>query len=453
MNCRGTLRELTLMAASMITIIGTTAISPSLPQMADFFGATPHGRFLVRISLSLPALSAGLFGPLTGFVIDRWGRKRVFVGSLILYGISGALGFFLTSLSAILVSRFILGISVAAITTCATALIGDYSQQSKLGTFMGRQSLFMAFGNVLFLSLSGVLADLDWRWPFLIYGIAFLILPGALLLITEPQLRRDAEEKVTEAAKEAMPVAKTAFVCVVGFANMVVYFMVPVYLPFLVHSFPDINSMKVGGLLALVGLTWGLSSSQYHRLGKRLSFERIALLALALIAAGYFLLSSATNYLAMIVALILVGIGLGTIVPNLNAWLLSFVPAVMKGRAIGTLVFFVFLGQFFSPVITQPLISAVGISRSFLIAGMLHMSIALACGMYEFRQKLRNRGELSDDSARTKHPRRSQQTDCPVTEDRAQVVGLESMNPSMESARAVEEISLEHNGGKMEGRG
>lgn len=401
MSYRNTLRELTLMAASMITIIGTTAIAPSLPQMADVFGGTPSGHFLVRVSLTLPALSAGLFGPLTGFVIDRWGRKRLFVAALALYGISGASGFFLTSLPVILASRFILGISVAAITTCATALIGDYSQRSKLGTIMGRQSLFMAFGNLVFVSLSGVLADHSWRWPFLIYAIAFLILPGAVMLITEPRSGRDAGATRLGETKEAMPVTRTAFVYLVGFANMVVYFMVPVYLPFYVRSFPDSNSMKVGGLLALVGLTWGISSSQYYRLSKSLSFERIAMLALALIATAYLLLSSATDYFVVIVALVLVGIGLGAILPNLNAWLLSIVPAEMKGRAIGALVLFVFMGQFLSPVITQPLTSTVGMSRSYLIAGLLLASIALACGLYEFHQKRRYQGELPDGPARS----------------------------------------------------
>lgn len=62
----------------------------------------------------------------------------------------------LASLSWILITRFVLGISVAA-------LIGDYAQESKLAASMGRQSLLMAFGNVLFVSLSGVLADL---YPF-----------------------------------------------------------------------------------------------------------------------------------------------------------------------------------------------------------------------------------------------------------------------------------------------
>lgn len=396
------LRDLTLMLASMITIIGTTAIAPSLPQMAGYFGGTPNGDFWVRISLTIPALSAGLFGPLTGFVIDRWGRKRVFVAALLLYGISGISGFFLNSLPLILITRFILGISVAALTTSATALIGDYAHESKLATSMGRQSLFMAFGNVLFVSLSGVLADFNWRWPFWIYAISLLILPTAIWLITETKTRSDAGGAVQAEAKVRMPAVRTAFVCIIAFVNMVVYFMVPVYLPFYVQSFSDGDSMKAGGLLAVVGLSWGIASSQYHRLRKSLSFERITMLALSLVVTAYVLLSMATGYYLMIVALVLIGAGLGTILPNFNAWLLSFVPAAVKGRAIGTMVLFAFMGQFFSPVITEPLTTAVGISKSYLLTGMLLVPLVVACGLSEFQQR-RIRKEQADVAKRTSH--------------------------------------------------
>ncbi|WP_017690397.1 MFS transporter [Paenibacillus sp. PAMC 26794] len=382
------LRDLTLLLASMITIIGTTAIAPSLPQMANYFGDTSNGDFLVRISMTIPALSAGIFGPLTGFVIDRWGRKRVLIAALLLYGISGISGFFLTSLSLILISRFILGISVAALTTSATALIGDYAHESKLATSMGRQSLFMAFGNVIFVSLSGVLADFNWRLPFLIYTISLLILPTAIWLITETKTNRSQTDEVSQMVmKAAMPKAQTAFVCIIAFINMVVYFMVPVYLPFYVQSFSDGNSMKAGGLLAMVGLSWGIVSSQYHRLRKRLSFERITMLALSLVVVAYVLLSFATGYYVMIIALVMIGLGLGTVLPNLNAWLLSVVPTVLKGRAIGTMALFSFMGQFFSPMITEPLTKSVGISRSYLLMGMLLVPLVVACGLYELQQR------------------------------------------------------------------
>lgn len=371
------LRELTLMASSMIAIIGTTAIAASLPHMSEAFANVPNSRFLVSVVLTLPALSVALFGPFIGMAIDRWGRKRIFILSLLLYGLSGTAGSVLPSLPAILLSRLVLGISVSGITTCSTALLADCADERRLGTLMGRQSLFMSLGNVVFVSLGGVLADHHWRLPFLLYAVAFVVLPGVVFTITEPRVARAPQRPASVAGVEAFPVRRTVLLYALGFANMVVYFMVPVYLPFYVRSFPGNSSARAGVLLALVGLSWGISSSMYHRVRRHLSFEQVALVALALMGIAYLMIAMASGYALLIPALVFIGAGLGVFVPNLNAWLLSFAPTTMKGRMIGGLVFFVFLGQFFSPIFTRPLSDTAGISGSYFAGGVLLLLLSL----------------------------------------------------------------------------
>ena len=65
MKLKLVLRDLTLLLASMITIIGTTAITPSLPGMNSYFEISSE--YWVMISLTIPALSAGLFAPFTWY--------------------------------------------------------------------------------------------------------------------------------------------------------------------------------------------------------------------------------------------------------------------------------------------------------------------------------------------------------------------------------------------------
>lgn len=385
------LRDFTLLVSSMITIIGTTAIAASLPQMNEVYKSVPNGQFLVKVSLTLPALSIALFAPFMGMIIDRWGRKNLFIASMILYGLSGISGFFVDSLYQILVTRFILGISVAGIMTCATALISDFYEGIKLNRFMGQQSLFMGLGNVIFVSLSGILADYHWRLPFMIYSIAFIILPGVIFLITEPQYKISIGDTLPGNESKPFPVKKTLFIYFIGFVNMVVYFMIPVYLPFYLESFKNINNTRIGLLLSVVGLSWGILSSQYYRFKKILTFEQIAIVTFIIMGVAHLILSSATGYFIVVISLILNGIALGIFIPNLNAWLLSFVPAAMKGRIIGGLIFFVFLGQFFSPIITRPLNVAAGMSKSYFVAGALLLFIAVGYAVFEFGQDVKRR--------------------------------------------------------------
>lgn len=398
------LRELTLMAASMIAIIGTTAIAASLPHMSEAYADVPDSQFLVRLVLTLPALSVALTSPFIGWAIDRWGRKRLFVAALLLYGVAGTAGSVLPSLPAIIASRLALGVAVSGITTCSTALLADGADATALRRLMGKQSLFMAFGNVTFVSLGGVLADVSWRLPFLLYAVAFTILPGVWISIREGGRREAAPTPAAAVASPPgdnapVPLRKVSFLYFLAFINMAVYFMVPVHLPFHLRSFPYSSSARAGGLLALVGLSWGLSSALYARLRRRLSFEQIVIAAFCLMGTAHLLLAMATGYALIFPAMIAIGVGLGMTVPNFNAWLLSFTPPSRKGRMIGGLVFCIFVGQFSSPIITRPLVAEVGLASGYGAGGALLWAIALVIAAAEL---VRRRG--SSLAALPSHP-------------------------------------------------
>ncbi|MEV6328790.1 MFS transporter [Streptomyces sp. NPDC051909] len=381
MDYRTKLRDLTLMIASSITIIGTTAIAAGLPRMGDAFAGTPDGPFLVRLSLTVPALSAGLCAPVMGLIVDRFGRKRLFVVALLLYGVAGCAGAVLSSLSAILLSRLLLGVAVSGVATCATALIADYTSRGQIGISMGRQSLFMALGNVVFVFLGGLLALQGWRWPFLIYAVGFLLVPGVVLLLREPEAAAAGGPAQGEAADERAPFGVMAVVYVLLFLNMVVYFMVPVNLPFYLRSFSGSGSAQAGALLSLVGLVWALTSTQYKRIARHLNYRQILVVAFLLIAAANVLLGLAGSYSVVLTALVLMGAGLAFAITNLNAWLLAITPARIKGRAIGIGVLCSFLGQFCSPLVVQPLVSEFGLATGYLAAGCLMAAVAATAAL------------------------------------------------------------------------
>ena len=380
-------RDAVLLATSMITIIGTTAIAAALPRMSTAFADVPDSRFLVQISLTLPALSAGLSAPLVGLVIDRWGRKPLFVVALIGYGLTGSAGAFLPSLPAILVSRFLLGISVAAITTCATALLADYAHSGQMSGLMGRQSQFMALGNVVFVFLGGVLASVDWRLPFLIYAVAFLILPGLILLVDEPPRGAPVAADHTPEPVAASSAWWIAGISAAGFLNMIVYFMIPVYLPFLLAGSHGGGSVTSGVLLSVVGIAWALSSMFYRHLAARLPYAMILALTFAVIGVADLILAAAGGYPLVIVALVLIGAALGCTLPNLNAWMLAVVPPSRKGRALGLLIFATFMGQFFSPVLTRPLVGLWGIPGSYRAAGIVIICAAVVAAVIGRRRR------------------------------------------------------------------
>ena len=81
----------------------------------------------------------------------------------------------------IIISRIFLGISVGMSMTIVITLIADYFEGLERQKFVGLQVAFMSLGGILFIGLGGVLADISWRVPFLIYLFSLLVLPLSII--------------------------------------------------------------------------------------------------------------------------------------------------------------------------------------------------------------------------------------------------------------------------------
>lgn len=178
--------KITLLVVSTLTAMSGATIAPSLPVMREHFSNVANADYLVRLVLTAPSLCVAIAAPFAGVMIDQIGRKPLLAVTLLVYGLAGSSGLWLNSLGLILVGRALLGLSVAGIMTTATTLIADYYTGSVRARFLGLQSASMALGGVVFLSVGGFLADMNWRMPFLIYLVAWVLLPLVLLFLPEP---------------------------------------------------------------------------------------------------------------------------------------------------------------------------------------------------------------------------------------------------------------------------
>ncbi|MCC3498259.1 MAG: MFS transporter [Microcoleus sp. PH2017_15_JOR_U_A] len=206
----------TLLLVSTLTVMAGATIAPSLPAMRQHFSAVPNADYWVRLVLTAPALFIAIGAPIAGIAIDRFGRKGLLGLSVFLYGFAGSSGFLLDQIGLILLGRMLLGFSVAGIMTTATTLIADYYIGVARSQFLGLQAAFMGFGGMIFLTLGGYLADRNWRQPFLIYLMAWLILPLILLVLPEPDRHQDAVQQTGAIASE--PVPRTLLLTTYGIA-------------------------------------------------------------------------------------------------------------------------------------------------------------------------------------------------------------------------------------------
>ena len=370
-------RNATLLLGSAMTVLAGATIAPALPAMSRAFQDIPNADFLVRMLLTVPALFSAIGAPFSGFLLDRWGRKPVLVVAVILYGLAGASGYVIGSLYGILASRALLGLAVAGTTSGFTTLIADYFSGRKLSKFLGYQAAFMAFGGAVFLLVGGILADIDWRLPFLLYLYAFGILLGVLFAIDEPQAQKTAGEQQFQDDTAAVPYRSVAPIYVLAFALTMLFFIGPVLLPFLLTDLGEISNSQIGLALAVSVLVGGVFSLQYQRLKQRLSFQGINVVVFLAIGLGSLIIGLSSEFAGIILGLVVSGIGVGLSLPNFNLWLLTVIPAAARGRAVGGLITAVFLGQFLSPIAIQPIASEAGFSAAFAVAGGISLLLGV----------------------------------------------------------------------------
>lgn len=354
MNTNSFSTRATLLLVSSLTVMAGATIAPALPTMEEYFSDAENTGLWIRLVLTLPALLIVLGAPLAGLIVDRRGRMYLLIPSMILYGIAGSSGLYLDSLASILAGRALLGVAVAGIMTSATTLIADYYEGPARSQFMGWQAAFMSFGGVAFLTGGGALAEVGWRWPFTIYLLSILLVPLVLYALFEPVKK---EQTTTGSANsnhiDRQPVRLLGFIYGVGLFGMIIFYFIPLQIPFYLKEMIGAGPTASGIAIAASTLFGMVTSLSFGRIHKRMGHVSILGLNFALMAAGYLVIGLADDYMIVLAGLAICGLGMGLMFPNMNVWLTSEVPASMRGRAVGGLTTAVFLGQFLSPVGSQ----------------------------------------------------------------------------------------------------
>ncbi|WP_405166743.1 MFS transporter [Nocardia sp. NBC_01499] len=360
----------TVLAAATLTVMGPAVIAPSLPAMREAFSAVAGADVLVRLVLTVTSLAIGLSAPLAGMAADRIGRKPLLVGSLALYAVAGAAGFFVEGIGVLLVTRALVGVAVGGIMTAISAIITDWFEGPKRATFLGLQQAFASIGGVVFLPLAGLLAASNWKLPFWIYGASAVILPFALLALREQRRDKVSGPVGVDAVSSRSGIFRPiAGLYLVAFLVTLAFYMAPTQLPFLLAQL-HIGPALVGAVIAATTLSSVAGALAFPSLRGRWSPSVLTAASIALLGIGWMLVGTASTVVQVVAGLLVGGFGVGLAVPNLNLRLSDLAPAATRGRILSGLVTGIFLGQFVSPLIVAPLIQITSIGGAFLLTGI-----------------------------------------------------------------------------------
>ena len=171
-----------IMAATIMQSLDSTIANVALPQMQGTLSATQDQMGWVLTSY---IIAAAIMIPLTGWLAGRFGRKKVFLISIVGFTLTSALCGLAATLPEIVLFRLLQGISGAALVPLSQAVLFDINPPQNHGKAMAIWGVGVTLGPVLGPVLGGWLTeDYSWRWVFFINVpigiIAFLGLSASM---------------------------------------------------------------------------------------------------------------------------------------------------------------------------------------------------------------------------------------------------------------------------------
>ena len=130
------------------------------------------------LTQTIATILGGKFG-------DLFGRKSIFIGSIVLFTVASMLAGLSQSMTWLIASRALQGIGGGGLTITATAMIADIIPLRERGKYQGAMGAVFGGTTVLGPLLGGFFTDhLSWQWVFYVnVPIALVIIPLAVRLL------------------------------------------------------------------------------------------------------------------------------------------------------------------------------------------------------------------------------------------------------------------------------
>ena len=157
---------LSIMLATIMQTLDSTIANVALPHMQGTLSASQDQ---IAWVLTAYIVAAAIATPLTGWMVDRFGQKNVFLASIGGFTLASMLCGMSNTLAEIVAARLLQGVFGAALVPLSQVVLLDINPKEKQGSAMAIWGVGVMVGPILGPTLGGWLTDsYNWRWVFFI---------------------------------------------------------------------------------------------------------------------------------------------------------------------------------------------------------------------------------------------------------------------------------------------
>ena len=313
-----------------------------LPLYAMSLGGN---NLIAGVIMAIYTLSALLFRPFFGKMLDMKGRKSVLILGLIIFTLTSLLFLFTTNIILLLLLRFVQGIGLSAYSTALGTILSDVVPMSRLSEGVGyfgiAGTISMAIGPSL-----GLYLYTQFGFP-ITYMVTFLISLCSIIFggyinyelkkekVLEENVKYQQVFGVNQSKQE-----KKSFIEKTSVRPCIVMFFIVISISS-VFSFMPIfgearNIDNIGMFFTVYAVAVILSRIITGRIADRYGFYKTFLPSVILTIMMFLTLAFANSLPTVLLAAVFYGIGYGTLQPIMNAIVIKLAPLDRRGSANAT---------------------------------------------------------------------------------------------------------------------
>ncbi|PYF74750.1 MFS transporter [Pedobacter nutrimenti] len=166
---KNTMALIAICMATLMFSLEISSVPVILPTLEEVLGANLKD---MQWIMNIYTIGCTTVLMAAGTLADRYGRKRILLITLVLFGIASLFCGLAQNTSLLIISRFFQGVSGGAMLICQISALSSQFQEGK-----ARSKAFGIWGIILGLGLgfgpiigSGIVGLLSWKWVFLIHA-------------------------------------------------------------------------------------------------------------------------------------------------------------------------------------------------------------------------------------------------------------------------------------------
>ncbi|NPV89278.1 MAG: DHA2 family efflux MFS transporter permease subunit [Firmicutes bacterium] len=184
-----------LILGSFMSILDSSIVNVALPKLMSIFGVSADD---IQWVMTAYLLTSGVVVPMTGYLSDRYGGKRLYIASLIVFTVGSGLCALAWSNNSLIFARVLQALGGGMVIPISMAMMFNLVPREKMGMAMGVWGISAMVAPAIGPTLGGYLVDnFGWPWIFTInipIGLFAVFMSGVLL--TETPRRTDLKPDI-----------------------------------------------------------------------------------------------------------------------------------------------------------------------------------------------------------------------------------------------------------------